>query len=154
MLEPLNEFICDTCHQLIEDNSEGWFEWLQYYDHEKSRMVNEKFRICHHNKRCTKFFSNPKASSMYLTDLMKVAPYQLISFLDGNISPKDEYKGPEINDMEEYVELAKRLTVPYYEEARLYWGSFLSSGNYNEYDAVTVYFPDNLKRIIEEFGDE
>ena len=51
------------------------------------------------------------------------------------------------------VEFMKRLTVPYYEEARLYFKYIKKDMDFYELEHH-IYHPENLKKLIEKYSDE
>ncbi len=77
----------------------------------------------------------------------------LLSFLDlGPLHDPDGENVPRLEDLREFAELMRRLVVPYYEEARLYWAVAETDGFFDGANEVWVYLPDTLKTLIEEYG--
>lgn len=74
-------------------------------------------------------------------------------FLDPGSRHTPEYLGPKLRDLREWVELYRRLHIPYYEEAREYWDRADERGYFDGANELWTYLPDNLKRLIEQFGD-
>ena len=44
MLEPLKQWVCDTCGEIINSSSEGYVEWLT---DDSSPLKSNGFRIVH-----------------------------------------------------------------------------------------------------------
>jgi len=146
-LTPLQQWICDSCGELIQSPEEGWVEWV--------RGEGDKcgeFKIVHQlvysprkpRKGCYHHTNRGGRLDIHLSRF--IGPEGLIelyAFLD-------PAHGPGIADMGEFIELMRRLTIIYYEEARLYWNKALSDGfGANE---ISIYLPENLKEMIEEYG--
>ncbi len=156
MLEPLKQFVCDTCGGTIEKPEDGWVEWLGYYDEQKEKLINKDFRICHHQSRCMKLANHRHVSDNHLNNMLNdnSMVIQLFSMLDPgpNVSP-EHYKGPEVEDIRETIEFLRRLTLPYYEEARQYWSDAIADGYFSGSNEVAAYLPYTLKNIIERYSN-
>jgi predicted nuclease of predicted toxin-antitoxin system len=145
MLSPLHQFICDTCQKLISDPNQGWVEWLD------DGMVGS-FRICHHTQACQRHNSNSRVSDSSLVDVLSRAPVFLYAFLGVGHLHDDCAVKASVSDMREFLDFARRLTVPHYEEARYFWkdaaaeGRFEGLHEYSTYDAVV------LKDVIAQYG--
>jgi hypothetical protein len=154
MLEPLKQFICDKCGGTINSPRDGWVEWLEQGD---DTMFNSQygFKIVHANPKCY-FYPDPEfpgSLGMPLIDFTGASGYiWLLCFLDLGPLVMENYKGPRVRDMREFVELMRRLTLPYYEEVRQYAKSLRSSENFVADDSF--YEQENLKKIIEEFAND
>jgi hypothetical protein len=44
-LKPLEEFLCDSCGEVIRTLAEGWLEWLE----DPASLKDYDFRIVHHS---------------------------------------------------------------------------------------------------------
>lgn len=152
MLKPLQQWICDSCGELIEQPEHGWVEW-KATDHKK-----HGFRIVHHalhsprreaGRNC--YYSNDeRAGDLHLTDLIGVDGLIILtSWLDVGEWHNEDYVEPRVSNLREWTTLFRRLHLPYYEEARNYTAELqeMRSGGANE---IYLYLPDTLKRIIEE----
>lgn len=158
MLKPLEQFICDTCGDIIEKPSDGMLEWIDYDNDETNSHEVHSFRIVHHsgasrkrngsNISCFKHV-DWKGSSQDLCDYLhpdnKMA--RILSFLDEGIHEKT-YSGCPITDMKNYVNTVRRLTIPYFEEAILYWDDAKNDGYFAEVNSVEVYELNTLKALI------
>lgn len=135
MLKPLEQFICDTCHGVIEKPEDGWVEWLGYYENHKPR--NTEFRVCHHKSRCMVLANHKNVSDGHLHTKLQFKSF-VLQLLDMLSSPHHTAH-PE--DVPGITEMLRRFTIPYYDEARQY----LNEENYTDpYDLIER----NLKAII------
>ena len=58
-----------------------------------------------------------------------------------------------ISDFREFVEFFRRLTIPYYEEARLYFSQALEDGIIStDMNVILLYSEDILKDIVEKYS--
>lgn len=151
MIEPLKQFICDSCGCVIETPEDGWIEWLCSYDEEKGKLINKSFRICHHESRCMKLANYPNVSDNHLNHMLEgnAMVIQLYNMLDPG---QGQTKGPEVEDVGETVEFLRRLTLPYYEEARQYWSQAMADGYIAGSNDVHSFLPKTLKGILENYS--
>ncbi len=144
-LEPLNQWYCDSCGEMIETADDGWLEWY----HERDEHFNNKgFRIVHHDSSC-----------MYDTDVMfqqgkSTSDMHLNSFVgaDGlvNLLSKIQYKS--VKDEAELVEVIRRLHVPYYEEARKLHNEAERDGFFDGENELTRYLTETSKNIVKKYN--
>ena len=112
-------------------------------------MFNSQFdfKIIHANEYC--YFDYP--NSLSLNCLLGERGYlKLLSFLDIGPLLLKEYKGPRVKDLREFMEFMRRLTIPYYEEARLYFNYLPSDEDFDLEESI--YSQDELKRIIQKYS--
>jgi hypothetical protein len=102
MLEPLKQFICDTCGRVIAKPEDGWVEWLCSFDESQGKFINKNFRVCHHEIRCMKLADHIDSADNHLQNMLKDNAFvlQLYGMLDPGpyLNPKD-YKGPEVESI-------------------------------------------------------
>ena len=157
MLKPLSQWMCDYCGQLIAEPEEGYLEWLD------DGKVHD-FKIVHHAPHspsrpkggdCYHHTENPHRQDLSLDNYAgDNALPSLISFLDvGPYHDPDAKHSPRVADMREFSELMRRLTIPYYEEARLYWSEAEADGFFAGANEIWIYMPENLKDLIEQYGE-
>jgi hypothetical protein len=156
LLKPLEQFVCDTCGEIIHSPDEGYVEWIEDLQDRPARG----FRIVHHARKsprspggkCYQYEQVEGRSDLSLRDF--VGPrgvVTLLAFIDaGEIDPN--YSGPQVRDLREWTELARRLLIPYYEEARLHWGDARESGFFAGANEVSPYMPEHLQALIDQFG--
>lgn len=152
MLEPLKQFFCDTCEDIIEKPEDGWVEWLTSYDDKRERWVEKNFRICHHRARCMRLASHPDVSDNHLHNLLEDNT-MIIQLYDMLESESDPNRGFGVEDIGEVVEFLRRLTLPYYEEARRHLEQakdegFIEGGP----GEISHYLPRTLKSVIEQYS--
>jgi len=161
MLEPLKHFICDTCGRVIEDPADGVVEWLEGTNSE-GRYIASQFRIEHRASPMSNDLSvcmhHRHSSADCDVDLdlyLETAQAQLYCLL----SPFS-YEDPRgtgislIADYYKYAEFLRRVTIPYYEEARQYFPQMEQNGEMRENSEILFFSEENLKRIIEKYGPE
>lgn len=158
MLRPLEQWICDQCDQIIESPKSGWIEWVNSGDYKAGG-----FKIVHHASSSP---YHPKGDCYHYTHATGRADSHLEEFLgdDGipnllrflDLGPYHDrnYSGPWVRDIREFVELMRRLTIPYYEEARLYWREALGDGFFDGANEIWIYLPDTLKEIVDTYGNK
>lgn len=164
MLKPLTQFYCDTCGEIINSPEEGWIEWISK-DMEQTHEVHS-FRIVHQHsysplasvnrKGCYQLEGKTGACDNHLNHFLN-EDYKMVNilqFLDIGPYHDPDYKGSDIADMRQYVEMVRRFTIPYYEEARHYWAEALEDGFFMDSNEISIYEVNNLKRIIERYGDK
>lgn len=156
-MKPLEQFICDGCGEIIEESSQGYLEWLSD-PHSSSGLKEQEFgfRIVHHALHSPRKESQGdcyrlgSSSSQPLVDALgdSGAAWRL-HFLDVGAFHDPEGEGmPRAKNLREYVELLRRLTVPYYEEARQYWGLLGSEPDFIGVHERAIYGEDILKELI------
>ncbi len=152
MLRPLQQWTCDYCRQVIEAANEGVLEWIEDGDHQACG-----FRVVHYLP-ASPIKSTREAGCYHYADqrhkerldsfLGPDGLARLLLFLDAGSG-----HGPlPIADAPELAKCCRRLLLPYYEEARLYWGAATKDGFFRRGDRAWAYLEDTLKSIINEYG--
>ena len=59
----------------------------------------------------------------------------------------------EVRDVREFMEFARRLTIPYYEQARLFWEQGINDGIFAGANEIKVYTSKFLRELIEEYKE-
>jgi len=163
MLEPQQQYICDYCGELISSTEEGYVEWLSERNEETGRSEYHGFKIVHHklfspNKDAggsNLYTHTPGRSDWPLRDFTGEAKMaHILSLIDVGPYHDPDFGGPRVRDVREYIEFVRRLTIPYYEEARQYWGKALDDGYFASANEVWIYLPENLKELIERYGED
>lgn len=127
-LKPLAEWICDECGQRIRSASDGWLEWI----HEPAPgggYRTRSIRIVHHapvsprqpNADCYGLDGEEHESSMHLNYFTptEAGPSGLMHVLESLVGdPRDRDTAVHAQEL---AVILRRLYVPYYEEARLYF---------------------------------
>jgi hypothetical protein len=162
-LEPLRQWICDECHELIEHPDHGHLEWIV-----DSRERASGFRIVHHERRspraielesratsmdCYRYARHPRRHDLDLTQFLGPdGLVEMLAFLDPGPYHVPKFDGPRVRDVREFVEVFRRLHVPYYEEARLYWERARHDGFFVDMNEVLIFLPFTLKSLVEKYG--
>lgn len=143
MLLPLVQFVCDSCGGTIEPGH-GRLEWLEH-DH-----VARSLRIVHHGESCQ---SPPQQQGRRELPLDDFAGPDKLASLYGFISvaPNGENTAtPE--HQEEFTEILRRLTMPYYEEARLYWNKAMTDGFFGSASDAQIYSSTSCKALVQSYA--
>ena len=158
-MKPLQEWICDTCGQLIRSPEEGWVEWLR-----DDEMRVGDFRICHQNAfsplrkgdgispGCQQYAYDPNVQDLPMDSF--VGPQgivQMLSFVDIGESLDAAYRGPRVRDFRNWAETFRRLFLPNYEEARPYFDAAYREGFFGDTNEIFLYLPENLRDMIEHY---
>ena len=154
MLIPLEQWICDTCAEVIESPEHGWLEWRQGEDHKAF-----EFRIVHHATRsprrphgdCYRSDERHGHLTQYGGDDGLV---NLLCLLDQGIyidPVHADQSYPDVKDIREWMELVRRLQIPYYEEARQYFHKASQEG-YFDGAWGSIFRPESLKFIIQKYA--
>jgi hypothetical protein len=146
-LIPLKQWICDSCGGIIENPEDGWFEW---YD---SKDVFSNFRIVHHDSSCMYNEMDLKKRGIMVSshslDRMIGSNGLAYWLLEIELEEKGKVES-KIRELTELVEILRRLHVPYWEEARLYWERAFKDGFHDGCD----YGENTLLSIIKEYGEQ
>lgn len=159
-MQPLEQWICDRCDVLIANVDDGWLEWISDSQNRKSHS----FKIVHHisasprrpNRDCYHYSGRRDRADNHLIHFVGPAGLaNLLSFIDmGPYLDPDGENVPRVSDLREFTELARRLFLPYYEEARLYWPLAVEDGYFLGVNEVSMYLPDTLKSLVSRYGDD
>ena len=155
-LKPLQQWICDYCGKVISTPEDGSLEWLDDQQHRA-----HGFKIIHRlpasprklarEEGCCHYRKHPDESKCGLkTYLGTNGLVHLLAFLDV-ASDDAENKGPWVRNMREFVELFRRVQLPYYEEARLYWSDAEADDLFDGANQVSPYLEPALKDIVERY---
>ena len=125
-MEPLKEWICDTCGGVIQSPEQGWLEWLKL-EADNGSYLASGFRIVHHflyspNKKSKEgcYQHGPIAASMHLNEYTGADGLNyLLEMLRGGGSGREIA----VANLDEFIEIVRRLQIPHYEEARRYQSS-------------------------------
>lgn len=156
MLEPLKQWRCDKCGEIIERPEDGYVEFREL---SMDKAVYDDFIIVHHRlasqlkdkeEHGCYVYSLGEPLKNFLGDEGKV---RLLSLLDPGPYHMPEFKLTTSN-VRKWNDFFMRLQIPYYEEARQYWNRAISDGYFGDLNEVDLYLPKNLKRMIEHYECE
>ena len=156
-LSPLKQFVCDTCGEIIKSPEEGWLEWI--YDSKTKKA--HSFRLCHHVTAsplgrptgCYQHSGSAGCSDMHLDAILEHRMAHLLQFIDVGDYHEPEFKGPHASNLREWAEMARRLTIPYYEQARLYWNKAIGDDHFGGANEIKVYTEEFLKNLVGEYAE-
>lgn len=141
-LIPLRQWTCDSCGGVIEKSEDGWFEWYT----ERDTSLDTGFRIVHHRGSC--MYNDQRLEQQNRSpsdfDLSMVVGHNGLALLL-NLMERKKFA-----DMKEFIEVFRRLHLPYYEEARLYWNDALRDGFHDGY----CFDENTLLDIIKNYGED
>jgi hypothetical protein len=153
-LKPLKQWICDTCGQVIEKPADGYV----IFDR-NNKFQYQKFQIVHHLPESPLkdnpngcYDPNLKLSMPLETFLGDAGKAYLLTMLDVGKYIQEEYR-QQVSSIREWVELFRRVQLPYYEEARLYWDRAYADGFFVGANEYWPYMPENLKLLIKHYSD-
>lgn len=163
MWTPLQQFKCDKCGSIIQSPREGVLEWTDDKDPISGYPVAKDFRIVHHNaysplraqngRGCTIHFSSSPYLDASLDELLNSASgtAYLLGMLDAGPMHNPNAIN-QVQDVREFVELMRRLLIPYYEEARQYWSQATADGLFDGDSESAVYGETRLLEIINRYA--
>ena len=161
MLKPLTQFICDSCNEIIEKPEHGWIEWLVT----GARIEDwecHSFRIVHHKSRspypgwngCYNYtpatYGKADMHLNHLTEQQEML-IELVSIIGTTCKPT--FQDIKVAHKGEYLQFVRRLTLPYYEEARLYLNKAIANGYFEEERMAGPYHPNTLKELVKMYTE-
>ena len=149
MLKPLEQWYCDVCGEVIEKPEDGYVLW----GHTKGEIHLETgFKIIHQS-RCD---NDRLPNSSHLPDFLGQDGLNKLLGQFLSIGPIQAHlsgpSGPRVADIDEFVDFFRRLQVPYYEQARCYFHDPEFLEQYHDTNEIQAYFPEVLKKIVEEYS--
>jgi len=140
IMESLRQWICDNCGEIIEKPEDGYVFW------KSQDMKNYDFHIVHHVK-CN--LGNSFTKSMDLGCFLGAdGLVRLLAMLDPGPMHQPNYQC-EVSDMREFVEFFRRVQLPYYEEARIYWQDAKNDDFFSDANELRIYLPSTLQELIQ-----
>jgi hypothetical protein len=111
MLTPLRQWYCDVCDEVIENPETGYVIWKT-----DDRLLKYDFKIIH-KARCD---LDDHQCSMEVGKFLGLDGItRCLSFLSlGPVKATLGSTWQQVRDIDEFVDLVRRLQTPYYEEAR------------------------------------
>lgn len=161
-LIPLTQFVCDKCGKLIEKPSDGYVEWLTIYTPNEPVTVSE-FKIIHaqvtspnkaHKEGCHHHLNSDHLSDIDLSHFLKNAHQYIYAFLSpGPLHDIEGNEPSQVVDFAAFTDFARRLTIPYYEEARQYFDKAINDGYFSDHHSIAIFTEETLLHIIEDYGE-
>lgn len=138
MLKPLSQWCCDSCGGIIDGPMEGHVEW---YTTHRTRKTSG-CRIVHMSRECASDAAEQAALGRTATviSLDRVVGRRGMACLLKRIGEVVGLGWAETADGQAFVELMRRVQLPYYEEARLFWDVALAASIHDgtSYDEATL----------------
>ena len=161
MLTPLKQFVCDECGLIIDSPKKGYVEWEHGTD-KNGKMFARGFRIVHaayaspmkdkNKEGCYKYGDSYYRSDIDLDNFLRCAHQYMYSYLQlGFLHDANNEIGCQIDNFPEFVDFFKRLTIPYYEEARFSFQQALADGFISDESEISLFTEDVLKSIVEKY---
>lgn len=143
MLRPLEQFRCDSCNGIINDARDGWLEWYRINQSGRTRG----FQIVHRTGNCAYDTGRMPVLGKDVTrvPLDAVVGPGSLGYLLKRLDLMLASAASKPADARLLVEVIRRLELPYYEEARLFWGIALRASVHDGTD----YSADVLRGIVE-----
>ena len=143
MIEPLKQWYCDVCSEIIEKPNNGYVIWKQGDDH-----LGYGFKIIHQSKCDDKSYRSSEALRTFLGEDGR---NYLLSFLSiGQIKINlGQVSSSRVKDMDEFVDFFRRVQTPYYEEARRRFNESELLDYFSDSNEFNPYTEEALKEIIE-----
>jgi len=149
------QWICDRCGDVIKTPEDGWVHWRR----DKDRRVHA-IELLHHLKASPKggmrgCYPEPMQQDAHLNVMLGPRGIvRLLSMMDVGTyhDPALKHVGG-VDDVRNWTEVFRRLHVPYYEEARLYFDRARADGHLDGINEVALYLPDTLKDIVDAYGE-
>jgi hypothetical protein len=147
MLKPLEEWYCDVCGDVIQKIDEGYV----FFKYDENHLAYD-FIVAHQCK-CDR---DKSTASLPLNQFLGARGVNtLLSFL--SLGPIKFHLGQErgsgVKDIDEFVDLFRRMQVPYYEEARTKFSNKQILDNFHDATEAYTYQGDVLKEIVEEYDE-
>jgi len=152
-LKPLEQWICDTCGEVIKCPEDGYVQFKK-----GDKGGHDDFIIVHHLAVSPRKGNNKNGCYQYNADsdlksyLAVDGLARLLALVDPGEHKCDELKHPNTGNFRKWVDFVRRLQLPYYEEARLYWSEAEQDGFFDGAGETWPYLPRNLNYLIEKYG--
>ena len=156
-MEILKQWICDVCGRIIDNTGLVVWNASMYPDNDDEKYF--KYKIVHpsgafdeHGNQygCDYDHSNYPLSGHLSWFLGGEGLSNLLAMIDVGPLHRDEYE-EQITNMRDFLELFRRVQLPYYEEARLYWEEARRDGYFDGASEVWAYLPRTLENLIKSY---
>jgi hypothetical protein len=156
MLIPLKQFYCDTCRQIINSPSEGYTEWIVQDNYCKGfKIIHNKPYSPQIETGCSQYLGIKVVgakSSIALDRMTLLGLSILLPFLnDGDFTRRKTRSRVKEVDLQSFIDFFSRLTIPYYEEARMYFAEAENNLFNRGICGEDVYDSSNLEKIVRTF---
>jgi hypothetical protein len=159
-LLPLQQWVCDTCEEIIEKPEHGYVEYK--YKLDSVPLLRHDFRVVHHaphspyrKSGANCYYPNSERGGDWaLTNCLGARGLVLLtSWIDPGKEFVRSFDGPGVKELREWVVLLRRLHVPFYEEARFFFQQAHRDDNLGGSNDFLFYSPKGLQEILREYPD-
>jgi hypothetical protein len=151
-LKPLQEWICDTYgDKLVAED--GWIEWLDPVDEVQGAHA---FRIVHCGGPCYKHENHDACNDSHLDEFLGFNGLQkFLAMLDvGRVLDPTGNAIRSVPELRSFTDVIRRLHIPHYEEARLYFDTAIASGDFDSQNENSIFFAETCLAIIEQYEEK
>ncbi len=143
-LDKTKFWICDNCGKKIDNIEDGWVECLEAKD-ENGNYKSWGIRIVH------------RIGCLYNQDLVYKQHKAIVSDIDlkslsgsdGLMYLLEKISDNNFKDNEEVLEIIKRIHIPGYEEARLYFDEAIEEGVFEPNTKPSYYSQNDIKAVLD-----
>ncbi|MDD4564658.1 MAG: hypothetical protein PHE79_04180 [Eubacteriales bacterium] len=138
-------WVCDSCGEKIENQQDGWVEWLHKTNYQGAQHSCRGIRIVHrinciYDQDAVFKNENAIAGDSDLESFMGPdGLMQLLSFIS-----EDKFE-----DTEEVLEIIKRIHIPGYEEARFCFDEAISQCVFEPNTQPNYYDQKDIVRVLD-----
>jgi hypothetical protein len=154
-LKPLEQWYCDRCGEVIEKPTDGWVHWRK----DATGSVHS-IEILHHLKASPRGGNQGCYPARMDRDMhlnVMLGPRGIVDLLSMiDVGAYHDPEGAEIGrvkDIRNWVDVFRRLHVPYYEEARQYFDRARAAGEIDGVNEVALYTVSVLKGLVEQYSE-
>jgi hypothetical protein len=144
-IKPLAKWQCDNCQQPVTGET-GFLEWIEEED--LSKPLARRFYIVHNKIGCLHHSEHVGRRDNHLHYYLGTDGLQKLLEIAGNAARGKRA----VSDMIEFVEIIRRLQVPYFEQARLHFKQYASDQALDDPAPLNWTTVDELKHIAERYG--
>jgi hypothetical protein len=150
-MQPLRNFICDTCHEIIVGPEFGMIEWLE------TATGPSKYRIVHvptvASPRVCRKHAESYGIDVATMPLAQVAGPEGVNFFRARLSDLHAYEACDRARLDELEVMLCRLAMPNYENVRRHMDGALQDGFFDNMDQFQRYKQSTLRDVIRMYGE-
>tara|TARA_R110002110_G_scaffold397857_1_gene613225 strand:- start:284 stop:754 length:471 start_codon:yes stop_codon:yes gene_type:complete len=153
-MEPLRQWVCDKCGDLINSANEGVLQWTDYEAKDHRYYISTGFYIVHNNINCSFYKREEPVKDINLSEISgEIGILHMLSFFDKGIFIENQYPGLRLtnNDIRSLSEIWRRMQIPHYEEARLYYNEARMDGLLNGENEISMHTQRVLLKMIKKY---
>ena len=153
MLAPLKQWVCDRCSEVIQKPEDGFLEWLADGDAVSGFKIVHARGASSRGGECFHYTDHLNRADMHLSYYLGPAGLSaLLGLLDPGAYHAPTPAAASATTTREFVETARRLHVPYFEEARRYWDRAEADGLFDGSNEDTLYAPEFLQSLVKRYA--